>query len=370
MAPPQGNRIHVLDAARGVAILLILLLHAGALSEGLERHAGLHVLFSRMAVGMQLFFVLSGYLISASWQRLRASGHPRPLWAYGWRRAAKIVPLYLLALHVNLALFIWQSAEPGFQPLRNSVTAQNLVPANYLVHLVFAQGLVPAWIHSLVDGSWSVAAEVYFYLLFPLVLARCCRHSIATAWGYLFALVFALAFAQAAKGAANAWGYYGLPAQLPCFLLGVLVHQWEAEGRLKALRPWAPVGLGLCALLALGLVKGATAPVSLHHVYALLFAAALACALAWPKAQELASRWPLLRQFGAMSYALFFSHLVLLKLAHPWISGHLGSRPFAWTLGLNIAISLLGSYVLSRFLLHPIDQYIVQRAQRTTDVKP
>lgn len=358
----EPTRRHDLDVLRGIAVALILVLHAGALTPGLDQAPLVHALVSRSAVGMQLFFVLSGYLIANSWDRARFRAHP--VRHFALLRLAKIVPLYLAMLHLTLLAYAWQSAQPGFAPLRNSVSADNLSWVNYLVHLLLLQGAVPLWQHSLLDGSWSIAAEVYFYAVAPWLLTHVCHNAAATLRGIFIALVAAVAFAYLARNAAGSWGYYGFPSQLPCFLCGVVVHQVRRD--MPNLTPGAsgvPL-LAICSVLSLGMLHGTTSPLGLHHVYAVLFAVVLFVVLGRsPSPQALRGLLPL-AALGRMSYAMFFAHLFLLKLIHPWLAATWSPQQWAQALVVNSAIALFGSLSMSLLILDPIDRIFVSMARR------
>ncbi len=358
----DAARRHDLDVLRGTAVALILVLHAGALTPGIEQQPLVHALVSRGSVGMQLFFVLSGYLISDSWDRAQA--RPRALRTFALRRVAKIAPLYLLMLHLNLAVYAWQSAQPAFAPLRNSVTAENLTVPNYLAHLFVLQGLIPPWQHSLLDGSWSIAAEVYFYAAAPWLLSRVCIDAGATLRYLGIALLVAAAFAYLARDAAGAWGYYGLPSQFPAFLCGVLVHRLRRDQPAMRAGSAAIALMGTCAMLAAGMLKGTTSPLGLHHVYAALFGAILFATLT--RAPSATGTLPMraLASLGRMSYAMFFAHLFLLKLIHPWLAANWTPQQWPQALAINAFVALFGSLLLSLAVLHPIDKAFVALARR------
>jgi peptidoglycan/LPS O-acetylase OafA/YrhL len=75
------ERIKSLDGIRAVAVFLVLLFHVG--------------LFPAGWVGVQVFFVLSGYLISDILLRERELPFPEYLVRFYWRRSLRILPLYL-----------------------------------------------------------------------------------------------------------------------------------------------------------------------------------------------------------------------------------------------------------------------------------
>lgn len=160
-----------IDTLRGVAILMVLVLHAVVMTPALEPHQPVLDIVNRLTAGVQLFFLLSGYVITAALERSLARGEG--MRGYLLRRAAKIVPLYLLFMHLNIVIFIAMNYfDKNAIFYRNSVSDDNLNLANYLAHLVFLQGVSPKYINSLLDGSWSVVSEVYFYVTMPFIFFR------------------------------------------------------------------------------------------------------------------------------------------------------------------------------------------------------
>lgn len=152
---PQSRRVRELDVLRGVAILLVLGHHAGItpthlpvlVQEGLDRWA--------MAgwVGVDLFFVLSGFLVSGLlFQEYRASGQVR-IGRFLMRRGFKIYPAFY-ALIVSTVIVDHALRRPaGWSPLINELFfVQN-----------YGGGL---WTH-----TWSLAVEEHFYLLLACLVA-------------------------------------------------------------------------------------------------------------------------------------------------------------------------------------------------------
>ena len=357
---PRRNDIDVL---RGFAILAVLLLHAGLMTDGIGAHAGLLAATQRLSTGMQLFFVLSGYLVCLSWDRCHASGEG--MQGFLVRRVAKIMPLYLLFLHINIGLFlIARSVVPEVPPFRNSVTASTLDLQNYLIHLAFLQGLVPARLHTLLDGSWSIVVEVYFYLLLALVLARVCRTAPACAWAYAASLLAAMLFTVTAGRMYSGYSHYGFPAQLPCFILGVLACRLvQTPDFARRFAPWASASVACATLLMVGLVKGESKPLGDFNVYALCFAVLLlapdtvARSITPPIAKAIAA-------MGRQSYALFFVHLVLLKCSYTILAALHTALPFWQELTLNVLIAVPLSWLLSHLVFDRIDRLFVATAAR------
>ncbi|WP_440973094.1 acyltransferase family protein [Pseudomonas koreensis] len=148
------NRVPWLDGCRALAICLVLLSHGrGFLTPVLPwaqtfKFGGF--------LGVELFFVLSGFLIgSIMIRKVEASGN-----SFGWipnfwtRRWFRTVPNYLLFLAINFALLF--SIRPELAP-------------DLLMYLTFTQNL--AWQHPpFFPEAWSLAVEEIFYLLTPLVV--------------------------------------------------------------------------------------------------------------------------------------------------------------------------------------------------------
>lgn len=154
------SRILGLDILRAVAAWLVLLSHVafwtGASAEGV-----IGGLSARGELGVAIFFALSAFLLSAPFVR-RALGEsvrwsPR---TYLVRRAARIVPAYLLALLAVIAAAV----------VIGGAAAEVLDVPTVLVHLVIGQGWTDVTFQSFTQ-TWSLTSEVTFYLLLPLVAA-------------------------------------------------------------------------------------------------------------------------------------------------------------------------------------------------------
>lgn len=188
-APVAGSseKLHLrrIDVLRGVAILLVFLLHWYGFSFGVDhlRWKGLVLdpasgptlpfyLFYPLSfgwLGVPLFFVISGFCIHAS--TLNA-GQLRVATFFG-RRFWRIYPPYLVALFLAVGL-------AGSSFLRGTDRAQ------LWSHLLLIHDFNPAWIFALNGVFWSIAVEVQLYVLYPLLWKLRAR------WGIAGALKFTL----------------------------------------------------------------------------------------------------------------------------------------------------------------------------------
>ena len=167
-APSGGGRVLVqLDALRGVAILAVFVQHLGdRFSPFLEARIAslLPALIAPWALtifhhawwGVDLFFVLSGFSLAQGYVSAFAAGRAGPsARVFLARRAARIVPAFLVAIAVMIAARPSVVRIPGF-------------PAALAAHLALLQGYVTPGGIVLIGAAWSLTTEAHFYLLFPL----------------------------------------------------------------------------------------------------------------------------------------------------------------------------------------------------------
>jgi peptidoglycan/LPS O-acetylase OafA/YrhL len=296
-------RLSRLDALRGVAFLSVFVFHAflelntgdgGWVGAVYSNPYGFLFPHHLGALGVQLFFVLSGFCIHRSAERgLSASGS----WAdYARRRALRIVPLYLLTL---VAFYALTSHDP--------LSGEQL--GDLALHAAFLQTLVPGHVNHINPAFWSLAVEVQLYALYPLLWLASQRLGARRAV-LLFALAslfWALVLPQWARGAwftqlPLRWGF--------AWFLGVGVAV-----TLRA-RFWPG---GRATALFLGATLLALLPSRSVALYEVLPPLAFAGVVAWAARQTAPERPGLgfraLVALGGISYALYLMHQPLLTFA-------------------------------------------------------
>jgi peptidoglycan/LPS O-acetylase OafA/YrhL len=145
------NRLPGLDLLRAIAIVWVMIFHSYFVG-GWGHFGGVEV-YGWM--GVDLFFVLSGYLIGSQWLRPLADNEAPSLVDFYVRRAFRILPAYLVVVAVYFALPAFREA-PGIQPLWQFLT--------FTVNL-----LIDAQHNLAFSHVWSLCVEEHFYLLFPLL---------------------------------------------------------------------------------------------------------------------------------------------------------------------------------------------------------
>ncbi len=217
------------DALRGYAILLVMLVHAQYLflpaAEWLQRAA------SEGARGVQLFYIVSAYTLTRSLlHRLAETTDRASVYrAYAIRRAFRIVPLFYLIVLINFL-------DLGLSP--RTWAPNGLSMLEIFSALVFVNAWIPNAITSVVDGGWSVAVEANFYVLLPFVLmvSTTRRRAVAIALiggliGYGLSEIIVSQLRQGENTITTLWFFkFWLPYQLLAFGIGIALYYRPTAG--------------------------------------------------------------------------------------------------------------------------------------------
>jgi peptidoglycan/LPS O-acetylase OafA/YrhL len=343
-----------IEGIRGLAILLVVAFHAGirTLAGGF--------------VGVDVFFVLSGFLITELLAREAATAGDIDLQAFYARRARRLLPALLVVLLATIGLALWLYA-PIDQPM---IASDGRAVALHYGNILFARNAVNyhassgnPFLH-----TWSLAVEEQFYLIWPLLFAYVGRsygsagatprrliNWIAVAGGLSFVASLWL------TGVSQPWAFFGMPTRIWEFALGGIA----ALALTERMAPGERVGL---TLQGLGLVAIAIATIAFHEAlpypgFAALLPAAGAVALI--SGGAIARSSPItkalsasaLRWLGRMSYSWYLWHwpLVGLGAAVDWKIGVGGKM--AWSL---IALGL--AVLTHRFVEEPFRAKVATNA--------
>jgi peptidoglycan/LPS O-acetylase OafA/YrhL len=304
-----NSRLPALDGLRGLAILLVVVSH---LDPTVVRYGG--------AVGVTLFFVLSGYLITTLLLAERSQHGRVDLRAFYARRALRLLPALLLIVSVIPAVMLLVD-DPRFGPRYIPIAGIVLL---YLSDFVRAIGLdLDVFGH-----TWSLAVEEQFYLLWPLALGLLIARSrgnsrrlsrlvvglaaIAAAWRLLAATVLPFD-----------WAYFAPDTNAFALLFGCALACRERSHGLRTpswTLPAAVAGLVALALVPSVDLYGTDLTVLAYGVVPAAAVAVLAVAGARQHPWGLLTSVPL-RWLGTVSYGLYLWHEALLLLrpdGQPW----------------------------------------------------
>lgn len=174
------NRNYGLDVLRATAILLVLASHALFFVIQIFPESKNIRLISYFCGfwGVELFFVLSGFLIGTIIKNLVALNQRHWLLSFWIRRWFRTIPCYLLFLLLNIFWYFYLNCS---------------FPESLISYLIFSQNL--AWEHPIFfPEAWSLSVEEYFYLLFPITIWLVIKLKFRSATAYLIAGTFLLIF--------------------------------------------------------------------------------------------------------------------------------------------------------------------------------
>lgn len=314
------GRIPCLDGLRGVASLMVMTYHFGPhiAPEGTP-FSFLHRVPPLFFQGVDLFFVLSGFLIGGILLDVRAS--PRFFGTFYARRAFRIFPLYYLTLalyFVGLALAgahatSWRLFENPIPQWAFWFYFQNFTMTAF-------NTFGPVWL----AGTWSLAIEEQFYLVLPSVVRLV---SPQTLWkGSWLAFVAALLLRAAIakfRLTSPMGGYVLLPARMDSLAAGVIVayalrHHGDVIRRRLVWWPGLAAGLGLAWMIYPYFPHAYSIRLAIidHTANAIVFALVLLALVIHPMSRIsrfLSLRW--MREIGNLAYSTYLFHPILLGLA-------------------------------------------------------
>ena len=333
------NRLPGLDLLRAIAIIWVMLFHSWIVG-------GLGDRFQPIAdygwMGVDLFFVLSGYLIGYQLLKPLSQRQPLHFGEFYRRRAYRILPAFLVVLAVYAWFPSWREA-PGMQPVWQFLTFTLNLLIDYQHNQAFSH-------------AWSLCVEEQFYLVFPALawlLTRRPSLPLTLCVGSVIVASGMLLRAYAARHDLDYLEniYYPTYTRLDGLLAGVTL------AAIQAYRPGAWGFLqrnsniltlsGLAAVgMAIWLFRDRTFVPSVYGFPLLSFGLALLVAAG--AARQGWGRWrvPGAGWIAAMSYSLYLSHKLALHAVARWLAAHPAVHGGAAFALYATAITLLG------FLLH------------------
>ncbi|GGL94166.1 acyltransferase [Streptomyces fumigatiscleroticus] len=350
--PPSAAfaRLPSLTGLRFVAASGVFVCHVATLYTARTGGWPAPVCFLLGPVGVSLFFVLSGFVLTHS---ARETDTARSFWR---RRIVKIYPNHL-AVWVIIMVLVRGFGMP--RPLPGNLPAPT-VPGD-LANALLVHTLVPLPQFGLAGNgvAWSLTCELLFYLLFPLLLPpvmRIRRGWLPLAAGAAAAAVWAVPLLSLGLGGPlfeqgslpgkvtevqMMFVYLFPPGRLPEFVLGMILARMHAGGFPVRVRAVPSAGL-LCAALLLGIAV-LPAPFLLAAV-TVVPVALLVRATAALDAQGRRSvlRTPAMVLLGDLSYAFYLAHATVIAVVLYYLGGAWGPvRLAAVSLPVTLAVSWL-----------------------------
>ena len=365
-----GAHIPVLDGFRGLAVLLVVVRHASHyFRPNSDAGETLRDALGAGWIGVDLFFVLSGFLITGI--LVDSKGGPHYFRNFYIRRSLRIFPLYygFLALIFFVLPQFYQNEGGQFEALQD----RQVWYWTYLVNVLGAAGgLTPLNTTHL----WSLAVEEQFYLVWPAVVLWCGRRRLAEVSIAMLAtaLVLRVVVTTFYENVLPQGAYMLTPMRMDALALGGLLalalrHPGGME-RVRGLAPYVLAGATASMLIlhvdtgGLDWMRDGVTQTVGFTIVAAFAVALLATVIVGPERNPLRraidARW--LRALGKYSYAIYLFHYPLLNTVRylwpmeevPYLLGAKFVAQAVFTLAL-----LLASFALAWLSWHVYEKHFL-----------
>jgi peptidoglycan/LPS O-acetylase OafA/YrhL len=365
---PQ-RRIPELDGLRGMAILLVMVGHYFSV-PGVGAVSLLNGYWFRLGwTGVDLFFVLSGFLIGGI--LLDARGSSNYFKTFYARRFFRIIPLYYawILLYVILAPVIKMFFSDRIGPVQQ-------VDGSILAHLFFLQNFheflksgVSFWWFS---STWSLAVEEQFYLVAPLLVRYLSKRSLATILVMVTLAAPILRFVVRNYSSDGPWLAYRLmPCRADALAVGMLAALiWKSPGARAWMEKYTLFLYALFVSLFYGVAylwRWSSDPMLVltqtagYTVIALFFAVLLLLVLT-TRTFFLAAvmRLGFLREIGGISYCIYIIHTAVYFFCHQIILGALPAVTDVPAAGVTLLAAFL-TYAIAKLSWKYFEQPQIRR---------
>lgn len=346
-----------LQYLRGIASLLVVLYHARGELNGVYAQTDLgNLLFSNGYIGVDLFFMISGFVIMLSTEKDSSS------LSFVTKRFFRIYPVYFTCL----MFFMFASSKP---------IDGNFLKALFFINLNLASH-APWFGYTLVYTAWTLMFEVFFYIIFTIAMSISWRYRLQIASLIILATVSSLNYIY--NGGFKISGYDAIPVAPNAsdimlvarvlsspmffeFIAGMVIY-WlyskikPSENLLKLSKPILLTAVMLFLLFFMSGYNGG------HGLFNCgIFAAVLLTALVIYEKSHSIKNSPLLHYLGDISYSLYLVHpLVLITLS----SGVIVTAAYSPHKGVaNLYLILIACFVISTALYVFIEKRFVRIAR-------
>jgi peptidoglycan/LPS O-acetylase OafA/YrhL len=392
----KSSRNGEIDRLRAVAVIMVLMVHAADFFGYLQLgDKPLREFVSGMSVGVDLFFVISGFVVSgAIFPRIQTAidrkgqGHvsfARFLKGFYARRVFRILPMSWVVLVLGLtSLFLLNGwTEPTEYALRTAVAALDF-SANYFLYFN------PPSHYSLSPFGhyWSLAIEEQFYLVYPLFLylVPSNKRRFMVLGGLLALLTFVVRplYLDLAIAQGHSRAQYATHFRADGILVGCMLYLLARTPFYAALFPFRQPSKALGTVLSVGAILAMTGakwvlPPVFWIPMAVLISAFLVALASYQKDMVLAvpGFTGLLGWFGSRSYAIYLINWPALWILYAcwtrWLSPGLGLAPPLEACSFMVSwllVTLLLTEACYRLIEYPLMRYGASLSKELDAVEP
>ncbi|GAA3534755.1 acyltransferase [Aeromicrobium panaciterrae] len=361
-----------LTGLRAVASVAVVVTHV-AYWTGRYQTDTIGLFWARLDSGVALFFALSGFLLFRPWISRLVDEAPYPATGrYAWNRILRIIPAYWIVVAFGLALVDSQTG--------NGVSG-------IVRHLTLTQIYGSGHLHGGLTQTWSLATEIAFYALLPLlgwfVVCVVCRRTWRPARILVFLsamclLNFAYYVLAYHLDGISPSSLMWLPGFLSWFAVGMALTVIVAMARtndgwarrLLAIAADSPVACWIAALALLALAstpmagvpslyqESAGTAITRNVLYAgMAFLMMIPLVTDRPNLMQRALSWSPMQWLGTISYELFLVHVMLLELAMHLLGFETFTGSMLLGFIVTMAISVPAAWALYRVLDAPLRHF-------------
>ena len=351
-----------LDVVRGLAIVAVIMVHAGHSTRSILGAQGMHLSnkildFTDLgAAGVELFFFISGWLLASIY-----GDASKPLGrAYWFRRIGRIIPLWLLFLGLTVLVSNLSWATRWNEALKPVAGEPAFMHSHFWAIILTATFTL--WIsdglwNTVIGGGWSIQAEVGHYLIFPALRKFSLRNILR-----ILALVNLVTILLVSFGVVwqkhhtislvvNAWLRLDVYATIGFFILGLITYRVWAKtqegqtiGKALASLEVDPLTAVVYALtfMAVPLAYG-------HMLDALGFV--VACLALSYGAYKVSWASKTFATIGKYSYFIYFCHFFVLDIVRYYGKNYLQLSGPEWLMQFVVLIAVFGLALGASILL-------------------
>jgi peptidoglycan/LPS O-acetylase OafA/YrhL len=293
-------RIPQIQALRAFAALLVVIYHAGITSGGY--------------IGVDIFYVISGYLITGLLLRELENSGTLKLRAFYLRRIKRLLPTSFFVLLIT-ALTAWYLYPATMRAeLGKDIAAAGIYISNYLFAFWQMDYQNLSAVPPVVIHYWSLAVEEQFYLFWPFIIFALFRSGgrRRVGQGIVAISLISFLFSLYQTDQEPIWAFYSLPTRAWELGVGALLLYIPARIKFSQNYLWIALALFIYGLLAF---KDSTPfPGTAALVPVVATAISIAAVHSWPRVLNLVGNHRVVQWLGEISYPLYLWHWPLLVI--------------------------------------------------------
>lgn len=347
-------KINSLTSLRFFAALGVFLHHFHFFDKTINR--GLqqaYTIFFEGFVGVTFFYILSGFIISYSYQ-LQADKRPYSSKEFLYNRFARLYPVHILTLLIALLVYFGLSNFPAInveQLLANILLIQSAIPDQ-------------AFFFSFNGVAWSISVELFFYLAFAFCFVKLTTRTLVFIGVVFFVVISYLIQGPLAEHPLRGWIFYINPAfRVIDFVVGILLYRIYASGKFNINNRWASA-LEFLALLGLAVFAYiGISQVDIVWRYDIFYIFPMAIVV-YVFAHGLGVLSKLISNglivlLGEASFSLYMIHQIIIAIALRNSVVDINQvNQVGWFIGTTILVGIVVSVIMYVYYERPVNEWL------------